>query len=237
MSTAKERYKSDCNIDVQFHKACEVGELELVDYLCQNHDLKNQVDIFSLDAIGFNLACSNGHKKVVNYLINIIKTHEKREEVIKNGLMNCCRGNRVDLFKILLKEEEEVLKKNSNNINMYLDLWCEYGGIEIVKYYMEHDIYKSRIDIHYLNDNKFKQALSSNNMDIIHYLILECNIEKTLHIQMHLNRSKFHKLYSAQLENIIRYDYIEDLFDKRDFKNALESQLPIDEVEHRRIKI
>lgn len=111
-----------------------------------------------------------------------------------------------------------------DEINKELHEACSNGDLGLVKYFLTSPdlIYHSHV--HSNNDYSFRLACFNRKMNVLRYLILELNIEKTKDIKDHL------KLYPNK--------QVEAWFKSRDLSNKLKSELSTKSfVAEKRVKL
>lgn len=124
-----------------------------------------------------HLACQNGNKRCVEYLIENKSKIDEKDGVNKTALHYACEAGVQDIVKYLISNNTSINNKDSKGM-MPLHIACEKGHIDIVKCLVEQ---KAKLNA---TDNKDKAPL--------HYACehLLCNIAEVLILnKAHVNKS------------------------------------------------
>lgn len=230
------RKKREFNPDHEFIKLCETGDLANLKKLLTVY---TETDIKLGNNHGLIKAVVKNHLPVVEYLLD--KTDLGSEPTIYNeqsAYMVACDQGKIKMIDKLFKNW--LSHPNQQEANP--QVW-EYGfsaaytaeNEKAIKFFLQNPDMKPYANIHLENDNCFINSFKVQRKDLLEMLILELNIEKTPAIQEFLDnpdtRDKFGKQYK------IDKNEINELFEKRDFKNNIENNLPEKNVKVKTRKI
>lgn len=214
------------NADSEFMVLCQEGNLGAIKDLLRDYP---ETDIFVGNNHGLIQAVKRNHIEVVDYLLN--KTELANSPNIYNEqgayLVACDNGNNTLIEKLF---SHWLTHKNLQKIHPYI--W-EYGFSSAyvhaneftMRFFLENPIMTPYINIHLEEDNCFITLYQLERKDLLKMLIIDFSLEKTQAITDFLNnpnrvKNQFGHLYKIDKEEL------KDLFEKRDFNNQLNSNLP-----------
>lgn len=143
--------KSQIEVNKVFIKACQGGDLETVQYLLTNKDLKFKAEIHDNNEYALRFACANGRIDIVKYLLTSkeLTDHANINADNEGALKFACMNNHTEVIKYLLTSPE--LKKHANFDTNYLSNinWAlQKKSHELLRFYV-FDLY-----IEYTNEIK-----------------------------------------------------------------------------------
>lgn len=219
--------KKEFNPDIEFMILCEKGDLVNIKKLLTVY---TETDIFLGNNHGLIQAVIKNHPLVVDYLLE--KTALGKEPTVygEQGayLVACDRGYlkmAERLFKNWL-EHKELQKTNPyiwefGFVSAYVS-----GNEKAMRLFLENPIMKPFSNIHLEDDNCFVTLYKLERKDLLETLIFDFNLEKTPAITDFLNNPDRKKNRFGHLYQIDKKELIE-LFEKRDFINKLNNNLPL----------
>ncbi len=107
---------------------------------------------------------------------------------LKQLFFESCSKNNVLIVEQLLTNKHYRVDVSSEE---YLGLRCActYGSVDVLKYLLTPNKSFDMPDIHAKNDSAFKSAARMLKYDVLEYLILDKNIQKTEEITKYLNKN------------------------------------------------
>ena len=155
------------------HMAASNKQHDIVSFLIE----EKACDPMKVNQRGHNVlhrAVRGGDLKSVKYLVErgcdpMTKCYWER-----NALHHACIKNQLEILKYLTKEERDTTCRDNKYFLTPLDLACEYGSLEMVKYLLE-DLKCDMINVKGHNTPLHQAAYGGKN-DIVKYLIHEKGI-------------------------------------------------------------
>ena len=96
--------------------------------------------------------------------------------------------------------KEQYKKLNQEKLNEQFIDACQNNDLDIVQYLLTSAELTEHADIHAENDLGFRRALICGYLEVIKYLIIDMNIEKTIHIEDYLNKNEDNKNVQQAIE-------------------------------------
>ena len=133
-------------METKFIRFCENGDLDSIKQLINSHEINIHAD----DEEGFMWACYNGHKHIVEYLINLYK-NDKNYTIInihtndESGFRWACYNGHKHIVEYLInlyKNDNKYAIINIHANNEYGFRWaCNKGHTHIVEYLLSVGCY------------------------------------------------------------------------------------------------
>lgn len=191
-----------------FIEACSQGHLSIVDYLLNLSELNlpNKRDTIEN---GFYGACSNGQVNVIDYLFNQSQlTLKSNFPVFEYGTTLAVRGGYINVLKYFFDSNTEFALKTLKNSTILFAVES-HNKIAVLQHLLTSPDFKNKFNIHDEHDIIYKCAHNGNMTNVLHYLIIDFNIEKTKDIENHLK--------------VLPNEEIEKMFDFHDLVNNLQT--------------
>lgn len=219
------RKKTNFDPDYEFIKLCETGDINNLKKLLTVY---TETDIKLGNNYGLIKAVVKNHLPIVEYLLD--KTQLGAEPTIyqeQSAYLVACDEGKTQIIDKFFKNWLTHPSQQKDNPQVW-----EYGfsaaytseNEKAMKFFLQNPDMQPYADIHLENDNCFINSFKVHRKDLLEMLILDLNIEKTPAIEDFLEnpdtRDKFGKQYK------IDKNEINELFEKRDFKNNIENNLP-----------
>jgi hypothetical protein len=177
-------------------------------------------------------ACSVGDLKRVKFLLTSkrISRHAYIHYHYDTGLICACAYGHFETVKYLLSSPE--LTKHANihaQSDAALRMACNNNKLEVVKYLLSSLDLKEHANIHASADDAFRKIYNnarkctSKEYDILHYLIVDFEIERTPIINRFM-------IENPNLE-------VQEMFDKRELKESLQKDLAHNKIINKKIKL
>ena len=161
--------------DQNFNDACEYGYMPMIKYIWSKGNINLRVD----NDIIFKNVCISNKLEVAKYLWQLgLESYQLIDIFINNAIVfkNACEYGNLEMFQWLCK----IAKETFDEINFLEDygdnlfaLACRSGNLELVQWIynlgIEHNV---RINIHYNNEEPFKNACRSGNLKLVKWLLL-----------------------------------------------------------------
>lgn len=201
-----------------FKEACSKGKLDIVDYLFNLTDLKINDKPQAIEE-GFHKACSSGHLPIIHYLLKHSDLNiQNNFSTFEYGSILAVRGGHNHLLKYFFESNPEFFLKLLKNSTI-LHTAESNKQIDVIKYLLTSSDFKDKIHIHDDNDIIYKCAHNGNMLNILKYLIIDFNINKTEDIKNHLK--------------VFPNEEVEKMFNFHDLVNNLE----VNHIKTRKVKI
>jgi hypothetical protein len=104
---------------------------------------------------------------------------------------------------------------------------CNIGDLDAIKSLLENPDFEKHVDVHFNNDVAFQWILCNNRFEVMKYLILEYQIDKTKKIKEYL--TTFRK--ESIIKEAIR------LFELQELNSSLNKELTTNDNKNRKIKL
>lgn len=223
--------------DHEFMALCEKGDLENIKKLLTVY---TETDIFLGNNYGLIQAVIKNHPLVVDYLLE--KTALGKEPTVygEQGayLVACDRGYlkmAERLFKNWL-EHKELQEAHPYAWEFGFSASYVHENEHGMRLFLENPIMKPFANIHLEDDNCFVTLYKLERKDLLETLIFDFNIDKTQAITDFLNNPDIKKDRFGNEYKIDKKELIE-LFEKRDFINKLNENLPEKNIKTKSKKI
>jgi ankyrin repeat protein len=170
-----------------FKEACSKGQLEIVDYIFNLEGL-NLANKSQVTRGAFTEACKGGHLAVVDYLLKKDELNFKDDfPAFEHAVFFAVIGSHLHLLKYFFESMPQFALKALKNSTILFAAESK-GKIDVVKYLLTSPDFKDKIDLHEDHDIIYKCAHNGNMTNILRYLIVDLNIEKTKDIEVHLKK-------------------------------------------------
>jgi hypothetical protein len=114
------------------------------------------------------------------------------EYLVHTGIKTATEKGHLEVIKhFFLNPPFPDFLRNEFTSNNFLNLACDIGQLEIMQFLLGTDGIKEKYNIHLNNDQLFKIANKTENMDILKYLIFDLNIPKTPGIEGYWDTTPF----------------------------------------------
>ncbi len=142
---------------------------------CSSNDLQTVKDI--VEILGYKKE-KGLFKKAINFIkLKYLKLVYKKN-IIDSFLIKSCQNNNLSLVKYLITSEDLDVHPSEKAQSENSLRWC-LGNIELVRYLIQSPDLKKKPSIHFGKDFLFRQACYVENKEVLQFLILECDIQKT----------------------------------------------------------
>lgn len=207
---------------------CKKGNTEIISYIISHPNFQNQlldvknstVNIQEMSDCCF-VAAKNGHFDCARLLTSFVNQPENNMTEAYHQFVSACSSGNLEFVKFLTTNPS--IKHNVNyTFNNKLDEFhptneafiaaCENGHLDIVKYLLESKDIPENINLKH-----FEKKILIDNPDIIRYFIFDLNLPR--------NHIVFSKITSYQSENNLTNSLVEELLDKRDLFENINSNL------------
>lgn len=241
------------DLHLKIFDACKEGNLDTVEYLLTTKFLIFKTDINWRDDFFVTTAYSNKHNDIVKFLLSSpkLKKHANIHAQDDMLLIHACATDDVDMIEFLLtssdlKEHINIhTKGGSLDYLYYLDapdvaFQAAYfnNSLNAIKFLLQSPKLKEHIDLSLHTDKIFEKIYKEKlpddkKLEMLTFLILEANLEKTPNISHFLvsnkpNRKNNYSKLGLQISSI---------FEKRHLYQNLQNQLKDDKIQkNRKIK-
>jgi ankyrin repeat protein len=207
--------------------ACMYGHLSIVDYLLTSNDLTLKPNIHADSDNALFHACSSGHLDIIKYLLESPKLKE-HSSILPRCLPIAGMGGHLNVVQYFLtNDNSKIREKVYPEINETLFDACATGQLDVVKYLIKSKDLDVNANSNYNKYSTFDIALRNHRINILEYFILELNIERNTDINNSLKRASSNP--SVNLVN--------KLFDLREIKKEVISELNSNETNNKRLKV
>jgi ankyrin repeat protein len=189
-----------------FKVACSNGKLDIVEYLLNSSELNLKKKPNGIEA-GFYEACKNGHLKIINYLFKQELGIKSNFPAFEYGVTLAVRNGHNHVLKYFFETNYSFALKTLKNSTILYTAESN-DKIDVIKYLLTSPDLKDKIHIHEDNDIIYKCAHNGTMLNVLRYLIVDFNIEKTKDIAEHLKK--------------FPNEAIEKMFDFHDLVNNLQ---------------
>lgn len=156
--------------------------------------------------------------KLLNYILGVKNKLIYKEPLVNSMFIKACQNSNLELVKYLIESEELLVHPNENCINVRGFRWASSAGsLDLIKYLLERE--DAGCDIHMSNDFLFRFACHTDNFEILNYLIINRNIQRTEYIDEYLLKEPHLKAESLFSLRELNAKLKKDLIDKP-FKNT-----------------
>lgn len=203
--------------NLPFARSCCSGSVELVHFMLTDSRLIEKgielADINMDEGLALENAAQFNHLPLIKYLLN---SPNKNKDVLENkkALLNACQFGYTDIASLLLENKplEDTMREDieSGRDNILIAA-SHNGNVKTLDYLLKN--YNFSLGINTLPI--FKKAFSKGHMELLKYLIFDCDIEKTNEISVFLDQNKNEEAYIDTKK----------MFDKKEFNNQLDTDL------------
>ena len=170
-----------------FKEACSKGQLEIVDYIFNLEGL-NLANKPQVTRAGFTEACKGGYVEIVDYLLKKEELNFKEDfPAFEHAVFFAVAECHLHLLKYFFDSMPQFALKSLKNSTILFAAESK-NQIDVVKYLLTSPDFKDKIHLHEDHDIIYKCAHNGNMTNVLRYLIVELNIEKTKDIDLHLKR-------------------------------------------------
>lgn len=193
-----------------FDNACSTNQISMVKYFINSPYWSSDFNNYFIISENAREVCNVGSLKLIEYFFNEPKIKDKND--LYSFILDAatCYG-RLDIV-------EYILENFSNNPSIHISIIngqmlnnaCSHGHLDIIKYFFNSESSQnSHRDI--LKEDLFKMAITSENIEVLQYLIMDLNIKKNQVIKDALNKTPNPE--------------IERMFHVRDLNQSLQGEL------------
>jgi ankyrin repeat protein len=213
--------------------ACENGHLHIVKYLLTSQELKKHANIKGEDGRALSEACVEGHLDVVKYLLASpdLKEHAEINKFSSIALKHAAYNGHLEIVKYLLASpelKEHALINHHFTGESALAKAASSNQLAVVKFILNCKEIQDKPNTDSIED-AFKIAVYNQCLDVVKYLIFDFNIEQSETIQRFLSKNENDKDHPM--------DPIHDLFNKRELKQSLGSELSSNNETQKKLKL
>lgn len=204
--------------------ACANGRKKIIKYLIESPELKNKINREEYISEYFKIACANDHLQVIQYLATNPNVNRKNLELLFSiGLNHAVRDGRINIVNYFFTEFKDlILNDNMVKNGAITNTACEYGELEILKYFYSMNIL-NKDNIHQNSDQYFLSAYENNKLEVIKYFILDLDMDKTENIKQLLSEKPNKE--------------IDKMFNLRDLNKSLNNNLEINQPKNKKLKV
>ncbi len=199
-----EIYKDYCGAKLreELVSVCKAGYLDIAKYLLENTKAKKEgYDLSGYYGEALIGAANYGRLELTKYLIESL-TYEERRSLSNNNttaLISACWNGHLDVVQYLLTapEMDKLIKIHMNNDDALASA-CSKGYLDVVKYLMESKDIKENSKF---NIGIFKMLVDNEQSDMLHYFIIDLNVERTEEMNQYLlehSNKEVEKLFEAR---------------------------------------
>jgi ankyrin repeat protein len=189
-------------------KAAEKGDLEVIQYLLENKDLKHKVSISYINHSNpFIYACNCGHLDIIEYFVNSSDPQGPGYclEIINRGLIQACIKGNNEVIKFLLSSPK---LKNHADINADkgtpLYLLVSDGDLDIIRYLLSSPDLKNHADINAIDGSILVEACGQGHLEVVKYLLTSPELKEHANISAQ-NNMPFKKACMEGHLEIVKY--------------------------------
>lgn len=219
----QENHYRQYQLNTALHAACQSGHENIVKHLLNNSDYKSIIDIHSFDDKALNNALTGSHFEIVKFLLETASFKNKKninDYYYSTFLLACYQGD-LELLKYLISNDKIQSYNDIKNLFcMGLTDACLKGMLNVVTFLLTNDDTKHLVDIHTNNDDPFICAYNGKHINVLSFLILEMNIEKTKYI----NRTLLPETASRS-SNSDFLTQVRSLFELREERERLNTEI------------
>lgn len=170
-------------------------------------------------------ASENGHLEVIKYLVNTptVKIGSNFTTPFW-GAMRAAEHGQLNVLKYLLNPTKDYLINSPNSEGKILEAACRKDNIPVLQYLITLPKYNLQQNL----EKGFETALRSSTIENLKYFIFDLNIEKNKDVSYIMGKN--YVSHSVKLE-------VEKMFDARDLKKSLQTELPALENKTKKIKV
>lgn len=202
------------------YNAARTGDVKSLNSVLKKYNFTSrEIDI------AFTLACMNGQYNIVYKFLTL--DDEKLRPVLAkplylgftnalDGFFKACQNDYLNIVKLILNNPDSKNRPDLETTGLAgLRCAASAGNLDIIKYMVESPELKKHLDIVHNDLSVFYNALINSQEDVIRYMIFDLYLEKSNEITKMMN----------QIWDVNFFDWVNKMFDKRDFNAKLKTEL------------
>lgn len=184
----------DINKDIHhlFNHACNVGEIDIIDYLLNNPEIQFQTRYEGLISKGINITAKNGHLNTLKYFRNLPREEREVYEIEAENsyiLNEACVQNHLSMVKYLFEEPKIIYYKDKiKDLEHAFEIATKKKHLDILKFFI--------FDLNIPQNDTIKQYLRYlpiEERDVIHKCFEIREVNQSLTNELTTNSSAKNK--------------------------------------------